>query len=798
MAKNLPTYRKLTVTSSPDPNNVGAYDIPRYLPDVKLMETAVKSALKDKEFFYMGERRVDPVTHEEKIDIYVHEDRGDVSKASLDKFSTSFKGSNNAKYTITESQLSAEEQKAVAKEELARSKADGETTRFNRGSLLKIIGAITVLTNLVRRILSSVLTFSQQTARDMITAGNLGMSYESVRKYRHIETIHNLSEGTITDSIADIQKAFGNITSLDEKALESLALIMGGKIQEMVEMGLGASNPEKILEAIIDAFNEKANAGYNSLGQYVGEAQARRELYSYLNKIFPKIADIFGTMQEEQHNINSIFRDQASTWKSWTNIIPTKRSEHVPAEYNIPASVSQEWGVVQSIYKQLLEGIYVTLAPDLMALLRRIADFRFGISEAENQERNKENKEANEAFLESAKVQLEMLEGGNLTEAQRQRKLALEYYVADIKKANKGNIKGNIRYAVPTEDEIVVKGLKLAETQAVKSTWKQEVVYSPALRNVVDTYVDADKLSAFINAYKQNRFSEARKETENIAKGEASKRKKEREAQIASEVKRRVYEDKSSPYYLDALRRLSLFNRGDYEAVAEIEARYEAYMKNTFDKDGVSLWDKWNAFDNVYSKGSFAVEHGLAYWSNTVAKTGARALPNSDDYYKLSDYEKQQIYEDIVSKMNLDEEVYVEAYKKWWDKLNQHLLGALQGDLREASKEGTPMYDLGILQGMLGAHLEDLPQKIAEEIGDKTYIGEGAILSYTTQNGNVITHRIIFDLNNNGVPEATDVPLYSYKTNRISDVGTVVEKVVIDNGKVILTQAQGTPASKGD
>ena len=211
-------------------------------------------------------------------------------------------------------------QKALSEEEKAR--GDTDTTRFNKGAMLKIIGILTAIGDITRRILSSLLNLAVQTNQDMITAHNLGMSYEAVRAYRHTEATHGLKEGTITGAISDIQAKFGNITSLDEKALEALAVVMGGKIEEMATMGLGSSNPEKVLGAILDTFNEKANAGYNSVGQYVGEQQARRELYSYLLKVSPQIADIFATMQEEQHNINSLYRNQADTFENWKNAVP--------------------------------------------------------------------------------------------------------------------------------------------------------------------------------------------------------------------------------------------------------------------------------------------------------------------------------------------------------------------------------------------------------------------------------------------------------------------------------------------
>ena len=247
-----------------------------------------------------------------------------------------------------------------------------------RGALIKLVALLTGVTEITRRILSSMLAFSQQTVRDMTTAHNLGMSYEAVRSYHHIETAHGMKEGTITGAISDIQNMFGNITALDENALNALAVVMGGEIKEAIDMGLGSSNPDKVLGMILDKFNERANGGYNSIGQYVGEQQARRELYSYLLKVSPQIADIFATMQEEQHNINSIYRNQADTFEKFKNLNITKRGGNGELDYGVTVTLGEEWNQLKDAVDQIKEAFIVSFAPSLLALVRRLADTRVG------------------------------------------------------------------------------------------------------------------------------------------------------------------------------------------------------------------------------------------------------------------------------------------------------------------------------------------------------------------------------------------------------------------------------------
>lgn len=762
MANTPSDYSKFTITSRRDRYSHG-YDIPDYERDMKaIVNQAVKSALSEGGYFRTASRVVDKSTGETKLDIFVHSADAKVVSDALNTElkKLTFTDSNGRltqrpKYRVDSDVVTERESRALAREE----RGDGEVTRFNRGAWLKLLGLIGTLTDVTRRILSSVIGFATQTTRDMVTAHNLGMSYEAVRNYRHVETIHGLKEGTVTEAVADIQSKFGNITKLDEKALEDLAVVMGGKISEMATLGLGSSNPEAILGAILDAFNEKANAGYNSVGQYVGEQQARRELYSYLLKVSPQIADIFATMQEEQHNINSLYRGQAETFEEWKKLLPTMRGDHRPAEYNIPATLGQEWNVVKDIYNQIKEGIALNLAPELVALLRRIANIRVGMSDRESKALDEQNKLDNQQFIDSAKAQLATL--GD-TEADKQRALALNYYIKQLEKENAK--KEKIANLVPTSDEIVVKGQDLAETAIRFRVAGKQEKYSPEMKYVVDTYLDEKTREDFFSKKKQEAFAKARKDSDDKIKSIEKQREDNFNAQAVA-----MTEDKNSPYYAPSY---NIVDKGIALAMADVEL----YFGDTMKQKGE--WEEWSKLKNIHKKQAWAIKHGYAgfYSSDRVRSVAHALLP--ENAFGLSDAEKQVIYKGIVGLEGhlSEEDLYEELYNKYINVLASHLANELIYQSKEKAKEGTTAYDLDVLQRTYGADLSGLSSKLGTGVS-------GNIISDTSQDGKVITHRIVFDLNNNGKVEASDILLESYTTNRISDVGKVTE-VDIRNGKV--------------
>ena len=666
--------------------------------------------------------------------------------------------------------------RALAREEAESNNADTDTeqSRTTKSAFLKIVGLLTSIVGITRRILSSVLTFATQASQDMITAHNLGMSYESVRNYRHVETVHNLKEGTITGAIADIQSKFGNITTLDEKALESLAVVMGGKIEEMATMGLGSSNPEKVLGAILDAFNEKANAGYNSVGQYVGEQQARRELYSYLLKVSPQIADIFATMQEEQHNINSLYRNQADTFENWKNagVVP-RNGNNIPAQDNVLVTTSQEWKLVKDSLLALKESVARDIAPVLLDIFRKINNMRFGMSESQNEALNQENKTANEQFILSAQKQLEFLKGSDLTEAERQRKLALQYYIKQAQEENESV--GDIGNVVPTSDEIVVKGLSLAQAEVERNLINSDYEYSPELKHIVDFYVPEAKLKAFKNEYDTDLAKRSEAYVEEQVKNAKKRKKNERDEKVkkAQEKAVSMTKDKNSVYYLSWFdKQFKGINSIDTQQMAEIEALYF----DTWSKENQDLW----LATPVKERRSLAISWGLMNYNKFTGNWEGVKLPEVEELSFAEEMKIRERYKNIgdYKYAFVEEDFYVEAFKNWEDKLWKHLVGEYKERLAQQATEGTPLYDLDILQRDFGSDLAGL-----SALFEKGFSGNGAVISSATEENGIVTHRIVFDLNNNGKVDAKDIVLAEYVTNRISETGTVLKEVRIVDGQ---------------
>jgi hypothetical protein len=138
---------------------------------------------------------------------------------------------------------------------------------------------------------------------------------------------------------------------------------------------------------------------------------------------------------------------------------------------------------------------------------------------------------------------------------------------------------------------------------------------------------------------------------------------------------------------------------------------------------------------------------------------------------------------------DFEEALYEALYNKYKNILAGHLANELIYEANERATEGTPLYDLDVLQRKYGYDLAGLSAKLGSG-------SAGRIISGASQTGDIVTHRIVFDLNNNGEVEASDILLESYTTNRMSDMGTVVDRVEVNNGKVNWVGTSGSVQNK--
>lgn len=779
MANN---YSKFTITSLPDPTS-GGFKIPEYEKDMRAIVTqAVKSALSEGGYFKTTSRVVDKLSGATKLDVYVHKDDasvvGDSLLTELNKFY--YKDASGTpkdpRYSFAQSTPEDREQKALAREE-ARSGI--ENLKFSKGAMFKIIGIVTTLTDITRRILSAVLSFSTQTARDMVTAHNLGMSYESVRSYRHVERAHGLKEGTITEAVAGEQQKYGNITSLDEKSLEYIALIMGNKVADMATMGLGASNPEAIMSAIIDRANELANSGYNSVGQYVGEQQARRELYSYLSKYSPQIADIFATMQEEQHNINSLYRDHSGKFEDWKMLLPTARGGNGWADYGVVKVTSEQWNKVQDILTQITEGIKVSLADNVLSLLKKIANSRFFMTESERRRFNEENRAKNEAELSAINKTISQYEGDydNLSLGEKAYyDVLVEQRDALTKELNKEEIDDIT--TVPAELEVRAEN----KLKRWGNEWQSEgtdmtladVTYDE-IKDVAKAYnLDTAKARESYKKYREKQAKESDFEVELY------------NAQELDRIKDEFYNKYNSP-------KAQLEMSKKYNKAVKSGALKKAKKAGVLQADLMSLYSLGEIYNfdydleglagdalakKVYAELNRAVDEGLA----TKDNKGRYHVSNQkyiDDRYKP------------ITKLNGDISVdYGSDYYKWLYlqnpyKFNPHINAYRTEQELNAMKEGLQIASWSWLR-----ETEGTPQDWRKALPNSgTYVLRGENVSNA---GGENVYRVVVDVQDNGKTVSSKVA-FSVEGGRGYEGVFDTETVNTSTGKVSL---QGTSASE--
>lgn len=315
---------------------------------------------------------------------------------------------------------SVSKQQAKEADAVAQEKERVSNLRHLKGNVAKGVALLTVLASVVRRILSVVMDRASEVQKGTTEAHNLGIAYRDVRKAQNAEVALGLSEGTVTGAMSDIQSKFGNITMIDEGALANLALIMGSEIEDLVRSGIGGKNPEQLLERIVDSFNARANQGYNSVGQYVGEAQARRELYSLLNKVSPQIASIFATLNEAQNNPNSIYRG-VKGYKDLIEATQPDRLKLTEKEEGLAFTLSELNNSVKSLWKQMKDAITVTLAPNLISILEKLANSRVFMDAEDSLALDIENREKNKAFISTSQERIETIKSKlpQMTEIQR-------------------------------------------------------------------------------------------------------------------------------------------------------------------------------------------------------------------------------------------------------------------------------------------------------------------------------------------------------------------------------------------
>ncbi len=283
-----------------------------------------------------------------------------------------------------------ERYKSIEKTDKAETKRKAER-REKLGVAKMIIGSILVVADIARRILTSVLNNASKARSDASMAWSEGMTYKDVMLYNAYDKTFGLKEGTSGKAISDLQAKFGDITNLDEKALGTLARVMGGEVKQLVYSGIGGDEPDKLLESVLNKFFEQYKSGKNSLGQYVGQEQALRELTTVLRGVSPEIAMIFSTMAHEWKT-----GANAGTFSNYTEMkkkVQYNRGGLSDVELNALTSLGSTANLLNTTAKQLITLLQNKISLGLSKLIDKIADTRIGESAEQRIEHDRKNRE---------------------------------------------------------------------------------------------------------------------------------------------------------------------------------------------------------------------------------------------------------------------------------------------------------------------------------------------------------------------------------------------------------------------
>lgn len=259
-------------------------------------------------------------------------------------------------------------------------------------SVVKTVGAtLVIIADIVRRILTATLKSASENEKKAMEAHSVGVTAMQRRNLDLFDIAHGMEKGTSFGAIQSVQSLFGNITSLDEKALSTLARVMGSEISDLVTSGMGGKNPDQLLDKILDKYFSQYLSGKNSLGQSVGREEARRELITSLQSVSPEIAKVFARMIDDYA---SGYYKPFSNSKGWRDTVLLNRTGLNEADLDFNAELGKQFNEIIAIVNDLKNGFFIRLGASMNGLIKDIKNIRINYSSEANIEQDKRNKKA--------------------------------------------------------------------------------------------------------------------------------------------------------------------------------------------------------------------------------------------------------------------------------------------------------------------------------------------------------------------------------------------------------------------
>ena len=315
---------------------------------------------------------------------------------------------------VQANQKEKDEERQKGKEE----REDKSNKRKMLHWLTIVVSFLAVIADITRRILTASLARASEIKKEQIEAKSLGISYTNVREYKAQETAMGMKEGTFTSAIASLQSAFGDVTHLDDNALGELAKVLKGDVVEAINNGLGRSDPEKLMNTILNTYYERGQSGVNSIGQQVGKFQAERELSTALEKAgLNDIANILRNMFYT--NDTGIYKGRISTDDSFADYMGLVTAHTMGISSTEQRKASELGAVIDDIKKtfnNLKDNLETGLILALGGVINKINNWQIGKSTKEKLTDNRNNIQLNQAaykrlsgYSENARLQYNSL-----------------------------------------------------------------------------------------------------------------------------------------------------------------------------------------------------------------------------------------------------------------------------------------------------------------------------------------------------------------------------------------------------
>ena len=307
---------------------------------------------------------------------------------------------------VQANQKEKDEERQKGKEERDKERQKGKEEREAKANRRKVLHWLTIavsflagIADIARRILTASLARASEIKKEQVDAKSLGISYTSAREYKAQETAMGMKEGTFTSAIASLQSAFGDVTHLDDNALGELAKVLKGDVVEAINNGLGRSDPEKLMNTILNTYYERGQSGINSIGQQVGRYQAERELATALEKAgLNDLADVLRNMFYT--NDTGIYKGRISNDDSFADYmgLATAYTMGYDAIDNRHfAELGQVVDSVKSKFESLKDGLNKLVLDSIGGLIQKIDNWDIGKSAEEKLQDTRTNLQLNAA-----------------------------------------------------------------------------------------------------------------------------------------------------------------------------------------------------------------------------------------------------------------------------------------------------------------------------------------------------------------------------------------------------------------